>query len=52
MTRIIEVTVSPHAVMIAGLGDGSVRTVSSGVTKATWVAACTPDDGTVLGSDW
>jgi prepilin-type N-terminal cleavage/methylation domain-containing protein len=48
----IEVTVSPHAVMIAGLGDGSVRTVSSGVSKATWVAACTPDDGTVLGSDW
>jgi prepilin-type N-terminal cleavage/methylation domain-containing protein len=48
----IETTVSPHEVMIVGLGDGSVRSVSSGVSKATWVSACIPDDGTVLGSDW
>jgi prepilin-type N-terminal cleavage/methylation domain-containing protein len=34
------------------LGDGSARTVSSGVSLATWQAAITPDGGEVLGSDW
>jgi hypothetical protein len=38
--------------MVCGLGDGSVRTVSSGVTGTTWRNACIPDDGHVLGSDW
>ena len=35
-----------------GLADGSVRTISSSVTSATWVSANNPSDGTVLGSDW
>jgi prepilin-type N-terminal cleavage/methylation domain-containing protein len=44
---------SPHSgVMIAGLGDGSVRTVSSSISLATWWMACNPKDGGVLGSDW
>jgi hypothetical protein len=47
------VLISPHtAVMLVGLGDGSVRTVSSGVSVQTWWMACVPDDGGVLGSDW
>jgi prepilin-type N-terminal cleavage/methylation domain-containing protein len=47
------VTASPHSgVMPVGLGDGSVRTVSTGVSAATWLAACIPDDGAPLGSDW
>jgi hypothetical protein len=48
-----DVLVSPHAgVMIAGLGDGSVRTVGEGITTKTWYYACQPNDGQVLGSDW
>ena len=48
-----NVPTSPHTgVMVCGLGDGSVRTVSSGVTGTTWRNACIPDDGHVLGSDW
>jgi len=44
---------SPHTGGInAGLGDGSVRFVSSGVSGATWFAACTPASGETLGSDW
>jgi prepilin-type N-terminal cleavage/methylation domain-containing protein len=35
-----------------GLGDGSVRNLSSGVSGTTWWAACTPAGGEVLGSDW
>ncbi|QJW96259.1 DUF1559 family PulG-like putative transporter [Frigoriglobus tundricola] len=35
-----------------GLMDGSVRTVSSGVSGSTWVRAIWPQDGLVLGSDW
>jgi len=38
--------------MMAGLGDGSVRVVSSGISVTTWVNACTPNDGNALGSDW
>jgi prepilin-type N-terminal cleavage/methylation domain-containing protein len=34
------------------MADGSVRTVSSGVSGKTWWAACTPQGGEVLGSDW
>jgi hypothetical protein len=44
--------VTPHEVMLVALGDGSVRTVSSSVTAATWKRAWTPQDGNVLGSDW
>jgi hypothetical protein len=39
-------------VMLAGLGDGSVRTVASGVSPATWWAAVTPNGGDLLGNDW
>jgi prepilin-type N-terminal cleavage/methylation domain-containing protein len=48
-----QVLGSPHTgVMLVGLGDGSVRTVSSGISNTTWLTACTPDNGLVLGSDW
>jgi prepilin-type N-terminal cleavage/methylation domain-containing protein len=39
-------------VMLTMLGDGSVRSVSAGVTAPTWTAVCDPRDGNVLGSDW
>src|SRR5262245_3987526 len=39
-------------VMLAGMGDGSVRSVSSGVSALTWKLACDPQDGQVLGPDW
>ncbi|QEG29815.1 putative major pilin subunit [Gemmata obscuriglobus] len=39
-------------VVLIGLGDGSVRSVSSGVTQQTWSMAVQPRDGGVLGSDW
>jgi prepilin-type N-terminal cleavage/methylation domain-containing protein/prepilin-type processing-associated H-X9-DG protein len=35
-----------------GMGDGSCRSVSQGVSQATWFAACTPNAGDLLGSDW
>ncbi len=38
--------------MLVGLGDGSVRAVTSGVTVGTWTNACIPNDGNSLGSDW
>jgi len=38
--------------LLAGLGDGSVRTVSTGVSATTWWAALTPTQGDMLGSDW
>jgi prepilin-type N-terminal cleavage/methylation domain-containing protein/prepilin-type processing-associated H-X9-DG protein len=45
--------VSPHSGGInVGMGDGSVRLVSQGVSSATWFAACTAAQGDVLGSDW
>ena len=47
-----RVTVSPHDVMIAGLGDGSVRTISASISLNTWYQACNPKDGGVLGNDW
>jgi prepilin-type N-terminal cleavage/methylation domain-containing protein len=47
------VLASPHTgVMVVGLGDGTVRTVSPSISLATWLTACTPDNGQVLGSDW
>jgi prepilin-type N-terminal cleavage/methylation domain-containing protein len=48
----IFVAVSPHDVMLVGLGDGSVKTIGAGMSTNTWVHACTPDDGAVLGNDW
>jgi prepilin-type N-terminal cleavage/methylation domain-containing protein len=38
--------------MQVALMDGSVRGVSSGLSVTTWVNACNPADGQVLGSDW
>jgi hypothetical protein len=35
-----------------GLGDGSVRTVSTSISVTTWANAVSPNDGNVLGSDW
>jgi prepilin-type N-terminal cleavage/methylation domain-containing protein len=47
------VLASPHTgVMLAGLGDGSVRTISSSISVATWLNACIPDSGQPLGNDW
>jgi prepilin-type N-terminal cleavage/methylation domain-containing protein len=44
---------SPHiGGMQACLADGSVRTLSQGMSGTTWWAACTPAGGEVLGSDW
>jgi hypothetical protein len=34
------------------LGDGSVKSVSPGITPATWGAALTPNGGETLGNDW
>jgi len=38
--------------ILVGLGDGSVKFLSSGVSPTTWGYACTPAGGEVLGSDW
>ncbi len=37
---------------MVGMGDGSVRLVSTGVGMQTWTYAVFPNDGQVLGSDW
>jgi prepilin-type processing-associated H-X9-DG protein len=34
------------------LADGSVRSLSAGISGVTWWEAVTPSDGHVLGSDW
>jgi prepilin-type N-terminal cleavage/methylation domain-containing protein/prepilin-type processing-associated H-X9-DG protein len=45
--------VSPHTGGInVGMGDGSVRLISQGISPTTWYAACTPSSGEVLGPDW
>jgi prepilin-type N-terminal cleavage/methylation domain-containing protein/prepilin-type processing-associated H-X9-DG protein len=47
------VATSPHTGGInVGLGDGSVRFVSQGISGATWWHAMTPYGGEVLGPDW
>jgi prepilin-type N-terminal cleavage/methylation domain-containing protein len=44
---------TPHSGVIqVGLGDGSVRTVSQGISPLTWWSAITPNGGEVLGSSW
>lgn len=43
---------SHKTVILAAMGDGSVRTVGSSVNPTTWWAAMTPSSGDVLGSNW
>jgi type II secretory pathway pseudopilin PulG len=44
---------TPHCSgMLAALGDGSVRTLSPGMSLNTFWSAVTPAGGEVLGSDW
>jgi hypothetical protein len=38
--------------MLAGMGDGSVRLINSGVSPITFGRAIDPADGLPLGSDW
>jgi len=38
--------------MVIGLGDGSVRSVTSGISYSTWRSAVLPADGGILGSNW
>jgi prepilin-type N-terminal cleavage/methylation domain-containing protein len=38
--------------LLVSLADGSVRNVSSGVSGTTFMAACTPAHGDILGNDW
>ena len=38
--------------VMMGMGDGSCRGVTAGLTPATWAAAQQPADGVPLGSDW
>jgi prepilin-type N-terminal cleavage/methylation domain-containing protein len=46
-------TQSPHSGgIMVGLGDGSVRFVTGGISKDTWAQACDPRDGVPLGPDW
>jgi len=40
------------SVMLAGLGDGSVRTINAGVSATTWLTVCYPSSANVPGSDW
>src|SRR5262249_10147269 len=43
----------PHpGAMQVGLGDGSVRSLSSGISLNTFRLACIPNDGQPLGNDW
>jgi prepilin-type N-terminal cleavage/methylation domain-containing protein len=41
-----------HEVMQVGLGDGSVRNLSSTISSVTWAAALTPAGSELLGNDW
>jgi prepilin-type N-terminal cleavage/methylation domain-containing protein len=38
--------------IVVGLGDGSVRLVSTAISPTTWANAIMPADGNPLGSDW
>jgi hypothetical protein len=44
---------TPHSgALVAALGDGSVRIVSTSISWTTWNHACDPKDGNPLGPDW
>jgi prepilin-type N-terminal cleavage/methylation domain-containing protein len=38
--------------MMVALGDGSSRSINSGISQVTFAAALTPNGGEVLGNDW
>ncbi|HEY7424718.1 MAG TPA: DUF1559 domain-containing protein [Gemmataceae bacterium] len=40
------------AAMMVGMGDGSVRPVTQGVSANTWWIACNPQDGYPMPSNW
>jgi hypothetical protein len=42
----------PDAGITVCLADGSARTVSPGVSVATWWAACTPQGNDLPGPEW
>jgi prepilin-type N-terminal cleavage/methylation domain-containing protein/prepilin-type processing-associated H-X9-DG protein len=47
------IAATPHTAGInVAMGDGSVRSVSAGISGVTWWAAVTPQGGETLGSDW
>src|SRR5262249_34082881 len=47
------VAISPHTGGITvGMGDGSVRLITQGISGWTWWYALTPAGGEVLGPDW
>jgi prepilin-type N-terminal cleavage/methylation domain-containing protein len=48
----VFVTQSVHGAMQVALGDGSVRAVTDGMSRTTWIRACTPNDGQEMPSDW
>jgi len=41
-----------HEAIQVLLGDGSVRSISAGLSQTTWFEALTPDSGNTLGGDW
>jgi prepilin-type N-terminal cleavage/methylation domain-containing protein len=44
---------TPHrGGMLVALVDGSVRSLAPSISGDTWWAACTPNNGEVLGPDW
>ena len=43
---------TPHNGMLVALCDGSVRTLSAGMSEHTYWSAVTPAGGEVLGDDW
>jgi prepilin-type N-terminal cleavage/methylation domain-containing protein len=43
---------TPHIVMNAAMGDGSVKAIAGTMSSTTWSRAMTPNDGQGLGPDW
>ena len=43
---------TPHAAMTIGMADGSVRSVSRGISQDTWNRVMQPRDGQAIGEDW
>jgi len=41
-----------HTVCLVGMSDGSVKTLSTGLSQPTWQAALIPNDGVPLGANW